>query len=144
MPEEAPYLRTETASTAKWRTNLPWIDATAALSAGILMLVLCPIVSQFYALPSEFLTLNGVVSVLYSAIGWTLGARRPRSASLLYFLIAANATWAVFCLASAAQFASRASVFGLAHLVLEAAFVSALAAVEWRHRRAILDVPRAA
>lgn len=52
----------------------------------------------------------------------------------------ANLAWAVVCLVMVIQVASRATFFGLAHVAAEGVFVAGLAALEWRHRRAILEV----
>jgi hypothetical protein len=117
---------------------LPWIDGGCALLAGVVVLLLRDLLVDFYGLPMALLTTIGVVNILYSGFGLTLVSRRPRPPVVLKALVVANMAWAVVCVVLATQVADRASVFGLAHILGEGVFVTGLAALEWRHRRAIL------
>jgi hypothetical protein len=53
-------------------------------------------------------------------------------------LVLLLASWAVLCVIATAVVAPSATPFGLALLLLEGVFVGGLAALEWRHREALL------
>jgi hypothetical protein len=57
---------------------------------------------------------------------------------LIVLLVIANGIWAVICLVAAVLLASKASVFGVAHLVGDGLYVGWLAKVEWRQREKLL------
>ncbi len=127
---------------ADWRTKLPWIDAFAGLSVGLLVIPLLDPLSRLYSLPREVLLFTAAANLGYPLLGISLGLL-PRSATsarrgLLAGLIVANCIWAVVCIGLTGQFGAGASLFGRIHLVGEGMFVAALAALEWRHRRIIL------
>lgn len=50
----------------------------------------------------------------------------------------ANGGWAVFCLVEALVLTGKASLFGLAHLVIEGLYVGWLASVEWSLRNQLV------
>lgn len=125
-----------------WAEKLPWIDAFAGLSAGVLMFAFRGLLADFYGLPYQLVTTIAVVNMLYSVFGLTLGPLRRRPAWLLTALIAANLLWAVACVVFAVRAPASTTIWGYGQLLGEGAFVAALALLEWRHRRAILE-PRA-
>jgi hypothetical protein len=65
---------------------------------------------------------------------------RRRPAWLLTALISANLLWAAACIAFAARAPASVTLWGYGHLVGEGAFVAALAFLEWRYRRSILEL----
>ncbi len=119
-----------------WRRKLPWIDALSGLTAGVLVLALRDVLTDFYSLPRGLLGFIAAVNIGYSTIGISLGLARRRR--LLLLLVAANACWVPICAVMVARYAGDASPFGLAHIVGEAAYVAVLAALEWKFRREIL------
>jgi hypothetical protein len=121
-----------------WARHLPWFDGLAALTAGLLVLMLRGWLAPLEGFSLEQVTFIGVVNLAYAIPGLTLGALRARPAWLLYALIAANLGWCVTCLVMAARAWSSASVFGVAQLLGEGLFVTALALCEARYRRVIL------
>lgn len=121
-----------------WARKLPWIDGVAALLAGVVVLALRGVLTDFYAIPRDMLTFVGVVNVAYSSVGLSLGARTRRPAWHLWLLIGANVAWAIVCIVLVARLGGGASIFGNAHLVGEALFVLVLAVLEWRCRSVIL------
>ncbi len=120
-----------------WRRQLLWLDGTAAATAGAVVLLFLDSLSALHRLPPEFLARTGWVNLAYAAFSLSLAARRERPMALIALLALANALWALACARWAFAFAGTASGFGLAHLLGEAAFVGALAALEWRWRRAL-------
>ncbi len=52
-------------------------------------------------------------------------------------LVLANICWALFCAITALMVAPRASYYGLAHLILEGAYVGGLGFLEWKQRSAL-------
>jgi hypothetical protein len=122
----------------EWPRKLVWVDGLAALFAGMLVLSLRGLLSDFYGLSRELLTFVGTVNVGYSVLGLTLGLLRRRPAALLRLLIVANSLWAAVCVALAVRVFPTATIFGLCHVIGEGIFVGGLALLEWRYRRAIL------
>lgn len=113
--------------------RLIWIDWIAGAVAGTLMLSLRGWLAELYALPAGLLLVVGLANLGYASVSFTLamlsrGGRVP----LLRVVAAANVAWAVGCLVLAAVWFGHASVFGMAQLVGEAAFVGGLGVLEWR------------
>jgi hypothetical protein len=108
------------------------IDACAAGSSGVLMLLLRGWLSPWYRIPTEVLAFMGLVSLVYCAYSSFLATRIAAPPRLVRVLVAANLAWASACVVAAIALFDVASVFGLGHLVIEALFVAALALVERR------------
>ena len=123
----------------RWARNLPWIDGFAALSAGALVLVIRGVLTELYGVSGRFLTFIAFVNLLYSMFGLTLGTLRRRPAWLLGALISANLVWAAVCIILAVRAPAGVTLWGYGHLIGEGAFVAALACLEWRYRRLILE-----
>lgn len=123
--------------TRPWIHRIFWIDGLAALSAGIIVLILRRFLAQLYELPLDLLTLIGLVNVGYAAFGLTLAVRTRRRIASIVALSAANALWACVCVMLAIRFAHEARGLGLAHIAFEGAFVATLAILEWRNRRVL-------
>lgn len=114
--------------------NLLWVDGLAAAVAGVAILLLRYWLSDWYRLPLDLLTFGGVVNLIYASYSLSLAKRPRRPKNLIVLLAVANFVWAMFCLRWAVVFVGTASLFGIAHFVLEALFVGGLAALEWRFR----------
>ncbi len=106
--------------------------------AGVLVLAGSSWLTGFYLLPQSLLVTTGAANLGYGLYSFSLARRvmRPRAQVLL--LVVANALWAVFCMAAAVYFATSATPFGVAHLLAEGVVVGWLAALEWRHRAALI------
>jgi hypothetical protein len=124
-------------SKRRWVQRILWIDGIAALSAGVLALVLGEFLADLYALPRGLITFIGAVNLAYSACSLTLATRRRRPTSAIIGLAAANGIWASVCAGLAIRFRGDASALGLAVILFEGAFVAALATLEWRHRHTL-------
>jgi hypothetical protein len=114
--------------------HLLWIDSSAGLTAGVVVIALSAWLSGVYALPRPMLVGMGVANLAYGTYSGTLARRACRPAGLLLLLVFANAAWAGVCGLAAVGFAGTASAFGLAHLLGEGLFVGGLAARAWRER----------
>ena len=114
--------------------KLLWVDCTAAAIAGVAVLALSRWLSRLYGLPRGLLRFTGAVNLLYGCYSFTLARRARRPMHLIERLVVANAAWAVVCVGLAAAFWKQARRFGRAHLLGEALFVGALAAMEWKQR----------
>ena len=128
-----------------WQRRLPWIDASAALVVGLLVVTFLEPLSQLYSLPPQVLRCTAAANLGYPVLGLCLGGL-PRSAAsvrrgLLNVLVTANYLWAIACVGLALRFGAGASAFGLVHLIGEALFVAMLATLQWRHRRLIVVQP---
>lgn len=118
--------------------NLLWIDCTAAVTAGVAVLMLSRWLSGLHALPHGLLLFIGGVNLLYATYSFSLARRRRRPLALIKLLVFANLGWAVVCLALAKGFMGSASAFGIGHLIGEAMLVGTLAGLEWRWRTQLL------
>lgn len=109
-------------------------DSMAGLTAGALMLLAAPWLSELYAVPSDYLLVNAAANLGYGSFSGWLSRHAVRSLMLITVLVIANAVWAVLCAGALVWLWPRASGFGLAHLVGEALFVGGLAVLEWERR----------
>ena len=117
--------------------NLLWVDCIAAAIAGLAVLAFRGWLSALYALPQGLLLLIGTVNLVYASYSFSLSVRAKRPLHLIKLLVFANLTWAGVCIGLAAAYSGSAALFGLGHLVGEAAFVSGLAALEWTWRETL-------
>lgn len=118
--------------------HLLWMDCIAGALAGVAMLLLLDWLAALYGMPRELLVFIGVANVLYASYSFSLAIRRIRTPRVLNALIVANSLWALVCIGLAVQWAGTATLFGMAHLLAEALFVSRLASLEWRWRGLLL------
>lgn len=114
--------------------DLLWVDCTAGLAAGVVVLALSPWLGRLYALPRGLLAGIAVANLAYGTFSFSLARRARRPRALIALLVVANAAWAVLCFIAAVHFSGTASAFGLAHLAGEGVIVGGLAALEWRAR----------
>jgi hypothetical protein len=114
--------------------HLLWIDCGAGALAGIAVLALRSWLTGFYGLPGHVLSFVAGANLCYAAFSFTLAARSRRPRSLIVALVSANLAWSAICVGLAVAFWQSATVFGLAQLLGEAAFVGVLASGEWRWR----------
>ncbi len=105
------------------------------------MLVFREWLSGLYSLPVEFIVGLGVVNLMYGAFSFSLAVRRKRPLGLIVLLVVANGGWTVICLLAAVMLMTKASAFGVTHLVIEGLYVGWLARVEWSQREGLLVGP---
>lgn len=122
--------------------HLLWMDCIAGALAGVAMLLLLDWLAALYGMPRELLVFIGVANVLYASYSFSLAIRRIRTPRVLNALIVANSLWALVCIGLAVQWAGTATLFGMAHLLAEALFVSRLASLEWKWRGLLLATGR--
>lgn len=118
--------------------SLLWIDCFGGLAVGVCVLVLSSWLSTLYALPEPFILALGTANLAYGTFSLSLARRAIRPRALLLLLVGANLTWAIFCFAASAVFASQASAYGLALLLFEGAYVGGLGLLEWRFLDALV------
>ncbi|WP_373061612.1 hypothetical protein [Gemmatimonas sp.] len=92
-------------------------------------------------MPPSLLIAMAMANLTYGLFSFSLAIRRVRPRALIVLLAVANATWAIACGVAALVLASTASMFGLAHLLIEGLLVGALAVFEWRWREQLLRAP---
>lgn len=114
--------------------RLLWLDSRGGLLVGVVVLALAKWLTGFFALPLALVVTMGVANLAYGSFSFALSRQRPPSRGLVTVLVLANAAWAVFCAITVVVMAAQASVFGIAHIALEGAYVGALAVLEWRYR----------
>jgi hypothetical protein len=115
--------------------RLLWIDGLAGLFVGVAVLILSNWLSRLYGLPQGLLLFTAAANLIYGIYSTTLANRRTRPLVLIKLLVIANLAWSVVCLILASTHYDSATFLGLAHLLLEGAFVAFLASVEWRLRK---------
>ncbi|TGL75148.1 hypothetical protein [Leptospira yasudae] len=111
------------------------IDSGAALSAGlILLLIPVPFVS-WYSLANELFTFTGAINLIYGlysgALLATIVFKRPLKKFFVNLLIGANFFWAFMCIGIIVWNWHSINLFGIAHIALEACFVVFLATLEF-------------
>lgn len=113
-----------------------WVDACAAGSAGLAVLVLRDWLAHLYAFPVSLVLFLGCANLAYASYSGLLAALASRgrwpSGRAIDLLVVANSSWVLVCLAVLASTIRSASILGTAHVVLEGAFVGSLALVERR------------
>ena len=126
--------------TPRARTIL-WLDASAALLAGTLVLLLRGWLTELHDFSPRLILVLGLVNLGYGLGSGTLAVLastgRPPRRRWIDLLIAGNLGWTVVCAALIAVTAATASGFGLAHLGFEGAFVAGLALLERRYVRPV-------
>lgn len=114
------------------KQGILWFDAVGGLSVGGLVLVFSPWLGELLGLPTAFVVFLAVANLAYGCFSASLVRMRVRPRQLLYALAGANCLWALLCCAYVFWFRETITVFGAAHLVLEAVYVGGLGVLEWR------------
>lgn len=111
-------------------------DSISAQVGGCLTWASMPLILAQHKWTPEFtrfIISGNFVYGLYSGALFLLFRAKPDApAPLLAVLVAGNSMWAVQCLFQAWRLRAEASMFGIAHLVFEAAYVGVLAYIEAR------------
>jgi hypothetical protein len=118
--------------------RLLWFDCAAGGVSGALVLLLRPWLAPLYGISEHVLLAMALISLCYGAYGFSLTQRASRSRGAVLLLVGGNFAWAAACLGLALALHGSASGLGLAALILEAAFVGILAAVEVRNLERLL------
>ena len=116
------------------RRNLLWIDCTAGLLVGVLVLMLADYLSSWYGLPKGLIFFLGVMNIAYGSYSLSLALRKKRPLYLIKVLAAGNMLWTVVCTVLVLAFLNVASPVGLALLLAEGIFVGGLGLIEWQSR----------
>lgn len=120
-------------------SKLLWIDCVAGSSVGLLLILFHVWLSVLYALPVEFVLFQGIANLVYSFFSYALASRRRRPYVYIASLAIANMIWGALCVVWLFMYSESASIFGSAHLFLEAVFVGGLGVIEWRYRRVLVN-----
>ncbi len=111
-----------------------WVDCGGALLVGGLMWVLADWLLALYRMPPSLFFAIATANLVYGCYSLSLALRRRRPQRLISALAVANAVWGCVCVVGALLLVGRASILGVATLLLEAAVVFTLAWWEWRYR----------
>lgn len=118
--------------------DLLWLDGFAGLVAGVVALLLSGVIAAWHDMPHGWWLFNGLMNLIYASYSLSIARLRRRSLGLVAVIAAGNLLWAGMCVAATLWFRTTATPLGLAHLLLEAAFVGALGATEWRLRHHLI------
>lgn len=114
---------------------LLYLDGGAGLAAGIFMLVLHEWLARLHHVAPTTVLAIGAVNLAYGCYSGTLALRNALGHAPSRFaidvLIAGNACWPLVCVGVLVWAWSSISVYGVAHLALEAVFVGGLAVAEY-------------
>jgi hypothetical protein len=111
--------------------SILWIDCGGGLLVGGLMMIFSEPLIRLFELPGPVFFAVATANLLYGGFAMFVATVGQRSARLIASLAVANALWGFAALGIAICFLSTASLFGLAHLVIESAVVFWLASKEW-------------
>jgi hypothetical protein len=119
---------------------LLWIDCGGAFVVGAVMFLAADWLRGLFQLPPALYLTIATANVAYGCFSFVLALLRKKSPALIAALAVANALWGCVCLVLVAVVWGEASVFGLIHILTEAAVVFTLARAEWKHRAQLADL----
>lgn len=111
-----------------------WVDCIAGALVGVVVLAFAGWLARLHGLPEGVVLVLGIANLAYASYSFALARNPRRTLRQIEVLAVANAAWGVVCVGLAVRYWTVASAFAFVHLFGEAAFVAALAAVEWRQR----------
>lgn len=116
----------------KWLSldRLLWIDGLAALSVGILVLLLRDFLSELFELPVWLLILQSGITLCYAAYSLALARREQRPRWMIRTLANGNWAYALFVIGLLIWFYPSCSAFGVAYFLAEILFMGALGWLE--------------
>jgi hypothetical protein len=115
----------------RWLRALLLINGIGNVVGGVPLLFLAGGLASPTGLPSGLLDTVGVFYLAYGAAMWFAGSRPRSRTAAIAALIAVNPFWALGCLLILITNSTNLTTLGAVALGGEAAFVTALAAVEW-------------
>lgn len=112
--------------------RLLWTDGFAALTAGILLLMLCSLGPVLLGLPVWLLAAQGCVNLCYAAYSLPLARRKHRPEWMIRLLIGGNLAYALLVVPVLLYwFYPDCTAWGVAYFLLEIGFISGLGVAEW-------------
>ena len=114
---------------------LMWIDAFAAMTAGVGIMTFKTPLSGVFELPEGLLLTQSIIALTFMPFSFFLAIKKPGIPNLYRALAIANLAYGVFCLILFLSFFATANVFGSAYLLVDAFIVITLAFLEWRRIR---------
>ncbi|MFT4101154.1 MAG: hypothetical protein QM674_08995 [Burkholderiaceae bacterium] len=112
------------------------IDAITCAAVGVLQVALSGLLTQWLGLGTTLLLETGWFLIGYAAFLLILSRSRAIRTGLLIAVIEANVVWGLGCLLLAFASDLPITALGKAYLCVQALSVFALAAMQWRGRRA--------
>ena len=114
---------------------LMWIDAFAAMTAGVGILMFKSQLSGVFELPEGLLLTQSIIALTFMPFSFFLAIKEPSGRNLYRTLATANLVYGVFCLILLLSFFTTANNFGVVYLLADAFIVITLAFLEWRRIR---------
>lgn len=112
--------------------KLLWIDGTAALLAGTILLIFNSRLATLFNLPENLIVAQGVTNFIYCSYSLSLARHTVNSKRSVSILAVANASYALLALCLLVYFFQTASIYGILYLLAEVLFIGLLAVLEWR------------
>ncbi|WP_087024016.1 hypothetical protein [Thaumasiovibrio subtropicus] len=117
--------------------NILWVDGIAAMTAGLLVLILSEWLEGLYRLPLAVIYVLVVANLSYAAYSLSLAYRRSPSLAAIQLLVFGNLLWSVICVVILVYYREMISIWGFLFVTGEALFVCFLAGFEWRWREVL-------
>ena len=114
---------------------LMWIDAFAAMTAGVGIMTFKTPLSGVFELPEGLLLTQSIIALTFMPFSFFLAIKEPSGRNLYRTLAVANLVYGCFCLILLLLFFPTANVLGVAFLLADAFIVITLAVLEWRRIR---------
>ena len=114
---------------------LMWIDAFAAMTAGVGLVALRAPLSRLFDLPEGLLLTQSIIALSFMPFSFYLAIAKPGGRNLYLTLASANLAYGLLCLILSVLFFNTANAFGLLYLLGDASIVIVLAVLEWRRIR---------
>lgn len=116
-----------------------WIDAFAAITAGVGILTCRETLSGLFELPESLLLIQAIIALSFMPYSFFLAIKRPGATNLYRALAIANLGYGIFCLVLFLIFFRSANILGVLYLWADASIVITLAVLEWRRIRLDLE-----
>ena len=118
-------------------SRILWVDCIGGLVVGILVLVLCQLLSDWENLPLATVIVMGAANLAYGGYSLFVTTRKKRPLILVKILAMANMVWLLVCVAIATMYWRLISLLGIVHVIGEGIYVAGLGFVEWKMKASL-------
>ncbi|MCA0233013.1 MAG: hypothetical protein LCH91_21280 [Bacteroidetes bacterium] len=112
--------------------KLLWLDAWAATTACLGVVLFKNFAQPYLLLPLNLLTAMALIALLFACYSFHLVIQKAHSQQWVALLVVGNSMYALFCFGLAVYFWEKATALGVIYLLFDAAIVGSLAYIEWK------------
>ncbi|MBE7439616.1 MAG: hypothetical protein HS115_14260 [Spirochaetales bacterium] len=113
------------------RSRILWVDGSAGLVAGIVLLAFHPFWAELTGLPRWLLVFQGCANFVYAAFAYFLAARRGQPRIGLFVLVGGNLAYALLAAVFLIVFFPVCTAWGVLLFTAEVLVVGGLGILEW-------------